>query len=141
PVTEGCVVLDLSGLDRILDMDGEFGLVTVEPGVTQQRLHDHLARRGHPFLVPVTGAGPHCSLIGNALERGYGITPYADHFAAVTALQAVLPDGRLYRSALSELGGTEVDRAFKWGIGPFLDGLFAQGSFGIVTQMTIALAA
>ena len=74
------------------------------------------------------------------LERGYGITPYADHFAAVTALEAVLPDGRIYRSALSELGGATVDRAYKWGIGPYIDGLFAQGNFAVVTNMTIALA-
>jgi 4-cresol dehydrogenase (hydroxylating) len=140
PVTDGCVVLDLSGLDRIVDMNADAGLVTLEPGVTQQALYEYLDRNEFPFLVPVTGAGPHCSLIGNALERGYGITPYADHFAAVTAVEAVLPDGRIYRSALSELGGEAVDRAFKWGIGPYLDGLFAQGSFGIVTRMTIALA-
>jgi 4-cresol dehydrogenase (hydroxylating) len=38
------------------------------------------------------------------------------------------------------LGGEAVDRAFKWGIGPYLDGLFAQGNFAIVTQATIALA-
>src|ERR1700730_9125965 len=121
PVSDGCVVLDLSGLNRILDLDAELGLVTVEPGVTQQTIQDFIDRNAIPFLLPVTGAGPHCSLIGNALERGYGITPYADHFAAVTALEAVLPDGRVYRSALSELGGESVDRAFKWGIGPYLD--------------------
>lgn len=140
PVRDDCVVLDLSGLDRIVEMDRELGLVTVEPGVTQQILSDYLDRERLPFLVPVTGAGPDCSLVGNALERGYGITPYADHFAAVTALEAVLPDGRLYRSALSELGGAVVARAYKWGIGPYLDGLFAQGGFAVITQMTIALA-
>jgi 4-cresol dehydrogenase (hydroxylating) flavoprotein subunit len=140
PVTDGCVILDLSGLNRILDVDPDLGLVTLEPGVTQQDLHDYLERNALPFLVPVTGAGPDCSLLGNALERGYGITPHADHFAAVTAMEAVLPDGRIYRSALSELGGGTVDRGFKWGIGPYLDGLFAQGNFAIVTQMTIALA-
>ncbi len=140
PPQHGCVVLDLAGLDRIVDMDPALGLVTVEPGVTQRHLREYLDQRGLPFLVPVTGAGPDCSLLGNALERGYGITPYADHFGAVTALEAVLPDGRLYRSALGELGGAAVDRAYKWGIGPYLDGLFAQGSCGIVTRMTIALA-
>jgi 4-cresol dehydrogenase (hydroxylating) len=140
PVAEGCVVLDLSALDRILDIDAELGLVTLEPGVTQRKLKDFLDNKGLPFLVPTTGAGPHCSLVGNALERGYGITPYADHFAAVTALEAVLADGRIYRSAVQELGGEVVDRAFKWGIGPYLDGLFTQGNLGIVTQMTIALA-
>ncbi|HXC88684.1 MAG TPA: FAD-binding oxidoreductase [Stellaceae bacterium] len=140
PARDGCVVLDLSGLDRIVEMDAQSGLATVEPGVTQQQLGDYLESRGLPFLVPVTGAGPRCSLVGNALERGYGITPYADHFAAVTALEAVLPDGRLYRSALSELGGTAADRAYKWGVGPYLDGLFTQSGLGVVTQMTIALA-
>jgi 4-cresol dehydrogenase (hydroxylating) flavoprotein subunit len=140
PVTDGNVLLDLSGLDRVVDMDAEAGLVTLEPGVTQQILYDYLNQNGLPFLVPATGSGPHCSLIGNALERGYGITPYADHFGAVTALEAVLPDGRIYRSALSELGGEAVDRSFKWGLGPYLDGLFAQGSFAVVTRMTIALA-
>jgi 4-cresol dehydrogenase (hydroxylating) flavoprotein subunit len=140
PASDNSVVLDLSGLNRIVDMDPELGLVTVEPGVTQQSLHQYLEHNGLPFLVPVTGAGPSCSLIGNALERGYGITPYVDHFAAVTAIEAVLADGRIYRSALSELGGAAVDRAFKWGVGPHLDGLFAQSNLGIVTQMTIALA-
>jgi 4-cresol dehydrogenase (hydroxylating) len=140
PAAEGCVILDLSRLDRIVAVDPGLGLVTVEPGVTQQQLSEFLDDHRLPLLVPVTGAGPDCSLVGNALERGYGITPYADHFGAVMALEAILPDGRLYRSALSELGGTGVDRAYKWGIGPYLDGLFAQGGFGIVTQMTIALA-
>jgi 4-cresol dehydrogenase (hydroxylating) flavoprotein subunit len=140
PARDGCVVVDLSGLGRIVEIDPDLGVVTVEPGVTQQKLSDYLDENNLPFLVPVTGAGPHCSLVGNALERGYGITPYADHFAAVTALEAVLADGRVYRSALSELGGKQADRAYKWGIGPYLDGLFAQSGFAIVTQMTIALA-
>ena len=117
PVTDGCVIVDLSGLDRVVNTDVALGLVTVEPGVTQQILYDYLERNRLAFLVPVTGAGPHCSLVGNALERGYGITPYADHFGAVTAMEAVLPNGRICRSALSELGGGTVDRAFKWGIG------------------------
>ncbi len=56
------------------------------------------------------------------------------------ALEAVLPDGRVYRSALSELDGQHLDRAFKWGIGPYLDGMFSQSGFGVVTQMTIALS-
>ena len=140
PVTDGCVVVDLSGMNRIVEMDPELGLVTVEPGVTQGQLRAYLDRHAPHFMVPTTGAGPSCSLLGNALERGYGITPYADHFGAVTALEAVLPDGRVYRSALAAHGADTIDRAFKWGIGPYLDGIFTQGSFGIVTQMTIALA-
>jgi len=140
PPTEGCVVVDLSGMNRILEVDPELGLATLEPGVTQAQLRAYLDDHRLPLMVPTHGGGPTCSLLGNALERGYGITPYTDHFAAVTALEAVLPDGTLYRSPHAELGATTVDRAFKWGVGPYLDGLFAQGNFGIVTRMTLALA-
>lgn len=137
---DDCVLLDLSGLDRILDFDPELGVVTVEPGVTQAMLAEFLARGGHPYMVPTTGAGPTTSLLGNALERGYGVTPYTDHFAAVTDLEAVLPDGSRYRTALREAGGDELARLFKWGIGPYSPGLFTQSGLGIVTRMSILLA-
>lgn len=140
PSTDHNVIVDLSRLCRIVAMDEELGLVTVEPGVTQGSLRSYLDARALPFMVPVTGAGPACSLLGNAVERGYGITPCADHFMAVTSLEAVLPSGELYRSPLAEMGKAEhADHVFKWGIGPYLDGLFTQGNFGIVTQMTFAL--
>ena len=140
PVTDDCAILDLSRLNRIVDFDAELGTVTLEPGVTQIQLYNYVSERKLPFLVPVTGAGPNCSILGNALERGYGVTPFADHFSAVLSLKAVLPDGRIYRSAHAEAGCEAVDHTFKWGIGPYLDGLFSQGAFGIVTQLTIALA-
>ncbi len=140
PASDGSVIVDLSGMNRILEVDPLLGLVTLEPGVTQQQLRDYLDERDLPFLVPVTGAGPTCSLLGNALERGYGITPHSDHFAAVTALRAILPNGEIYQSAMAEAGGEAVDQAYKWGVGPYLDGLFTQSGLGIVTRMTIALA-
>jgi 4-cresol dehydrogenase (hydroxylating) len=140
PSTEGCTIVDLSGLQRILHFDAELGVVTVEPGVTQGMLSEFLVSGGHPYMVPVTGAGPTCSLVGNALERGYGITPYTDHFAAVTDVEAVLPDGSVYRTALREMAGDDLARLFKWGIGPYTAGLFAQSGAGIVTRMSILLA-
>ena len=140
PVEDDCVILDLGRLNRISGFDPEMGVVTVQPGVTQGALREFLDQHDGNYLVPVTGAGPTCSILGNALERGYGITPITDHFAAVTKIEAILPDGTLYRTPLSELGGSEVDGLFKWGLGPYLDGLFSQGNFGVVVNMTIALA-
>lgn len=140
PVIDGCIVLDLSRFKRIISFDAKLGLVTLEPGVTQGQLAAFFDQHSYQFLVPTTGAGPTCSVVANALEHGYGITPIADHFAAVTSIEAVLPDGSIYRPALTELGAGDVDRAFKWGLGPYIDGLFAQSGFGIVTRMTIALA-
>lgn len=140
PVRRDVTLIDLSGLQRIIHFDAELGVVTVEPGATQGMLADFLDAGGHAFMVPVTGAGPHCSLVANALERGYGITPYGDHFGALTDLEAVLADGSIYRGALREAAGEELARLSKWGIGPYLNGLFAQSGFGIVTRASILLA-
>lgn len=140
PVADGCVLLDLKALNRIRAFEAESGVVTLEPGVTQQQLYEFLRDGGHPFLVPVTGAGPACSIIGNAVERGYGITPCADHFLAVCSIEVLLADGTLYRSPLAALGADQVAHLFKWQIGPYLDGIFTQSGLGIVTAMSIALS-
>jgi 4-cresol dehydrogenase (hydroxylating) flavoprotein subunit len=139
PAQNDCMILDLGDL-RGIDFDPELGIVTLEPGVSQGMLAEFLDAGGHDFLVPVTGAGPECSLIGNAVERGYGITPFVDHFGAVTDLEAVLADGTIYRTALREAAGEELARLFKWGIGPYSAGLFTQSNFGVVTRMSILLA-
>ncbi|MES2152899.1 MAG: FAD-binding oxidoreductase [Pseudomonadota bacterium] len=140
PARDDCMILDLSGLTRIIHFDPLLGVVTLEPGVTQGMLSVWLKQHGHPFMVPVTGAGPSCSLLGNALERGYGVTPHTDHFGAVTDLEAVLADGSRYRTALRTAAGAGLASLFKYGIGPLSPGLFTQSGFGVVTRMSIALA-
>lgn len=136
------VILDLSTL-QMIEFDDELGLITIEPGVTQGQLSQYLISLGDEYMVPVTGAGPDCSLVGNAIERGYGITPYTDHFGAVTSIQGYWANGDSYCSAVSELDKSDksmVDKTYKWGLGPYLDGLFTQSNFGIVTKMTLRLA-
>ena len=139
-VTNESVVVDLSRMRGIRDFDEDLGVVTVEPGVTQGALAEFLRARDAQFLVPVTGAGPSCSILGNALERGYGITPVSDHASSIMSIEAVLPDGSLFRPVLADLGAPEAARVFRWGVGPYVNGLFLQGGFGIVTSMTVALA-
>jgi len=137
------ILLDLGHLTNISQFDCELGLVTIEPGVTQQQLSDFLHQNNHDYMVPVTGAGPNCSILANALERGYGITPYTDHFTAVNSIEGYWANGTPYQSAINELDASEdkcVDKTFKWGLGPYLEGLFTQSNLGIVSQMTIRLA-
>ncbi|TYK66048.1 FAD-binding protein [Colwellia echini] len=137
------ILLDLSKLTTISHFDSDLGLVTIEPGVTQQQLSEFLQSNQHPYMVPVTGAGPDCAILSNALERGYGITPYTDHFGAVTSIRGYWANGTPYQSAINELDqSTEklVDKTFKWGLGPYLEGLFSQSNLGIVSQMTLRLA-
>ncbi|WP_205910259.1 FAD-binding oxidoreductase [Rhizobium sp. FKY42] len=134
------VLFDLSPMTRILDFDPGLGVITVEPGVTQGQLDAFLAGRGAEFMVPTTGAGPDCSLVGNALERGYGMTPVADHFQAVLGLTAVLADGSLYRSPFLSASTDQTGPAvYRWGSGPYLDGLFSQNGGAVVTSLTLQL--
>lgn len=140
PVVDDCIILDLRRMNKILEFNEELSCVTLQPGVTQQDLYNYMLSKNLKFMVPTTGAGPDCSLIGNALERGYGITPYEDHFSAILQIKAILPNGEYYYSQLYQHGGTRSDQIFKWKIGPFIDGLFAQSNFGIVTEATLALA-
>ena len=127
-------------MNRILQMDPELGLIALEPGVTQRQLFEYLSAAKLNFFVPTTGAGPTASIVGNALERGFGMTPETDHFAAVASVRAVLPNGRIYQAfTCLKSVQQEADGVWKWGIGPYLDGLFAQGNFGIVTSLQISL--
>src|SRR5262249_30226805 len=45
PVTPGQAILDLAGLDRILEINAELGYAIVEPGVTQGQLAAALSKR------------------------------------------------------------------------------------------------
>ncbi len=139
PVENFCAIVDLSLMNKIIEVNAKMGWVKLQPGVTQLQLRKYLDENSLNFMVPTTGAGPHVSILGNALERGYGITPHKDHFDAVINLEAILPNGETYHSVMKELGGQEIHNNFKWGIGPHLDQLFSQSNFGIVTEATVSL--
>lgn len=139
PIVDGCAILDLSRFDRILDFNEERGYVTLEPGVTQQALYDFLQARRSKLWLDATGSSPACSVIGNAVERGFGHTPYSDHFANLCGLEIFLPDGTVVETGFSGLPNAKAGPLYKWGLGPSLDGLFSQSNFGIVTRATVWL--
>lgn len=140
PAVAHSIVLDLSLMTGIRDYNPELGIVTVESGVTQKMLYDFLQKRGGEHIISVTGSSPEASIVGNYLERGFGLLPVMDHAQAIVNLQAVLGNGSLYVSPLHALGAYNSAKVFRWGLGPYTDGLFLQSSFGVVTQMTIKLA-
>ena len=139
PASDGCVLLDLGRMNRIVDFSEELGYVTVEPGVTQAQLFSFLKERGSGLWMDATGASPLCSLIGNAVERGFGHTPYGDHFGNSCGLEVVLPDGSVIETGFARYPSAHAAPLYRWGVGPSLDGLFSQSNLGIVTRMTIWL--
>jgi 4-cresol dehydrogenase (hydroxylating) len=138
PCASGSILLDLRRMNRIVDFSEELAYVTVEPGVTQRQLSEFLRERGSNLWMDATGSSPDCSLIGNNMERGFGHTPYGDHFAHLCGLEVVLPTGECIETGFARFGGSAAP-LYRWGLGPSLDGLFSQSNFGVVTRMTIWL--
>lgn len=139
PVQDGCVVLDLGRMNRIVDYNEELAYVTVEPGVTQQQIYDFLHDQGSQLFLGMTGGPPDSSLIGNTLERGVGKGPYGERFAHVCGLEVVLPTGHCIHTGFGRFAQAKTTRLHRWGLGPAVDGLFTQSNLGIVTEMTFWL--
>ena len=139
PTGESAILLDLGRMTRILDFSEELGYVTVEPGVTQAQLFAFLQERKSNLWMDCTGASPHCSLIGNTMERGFGHTPYGDHFANSCGLEVVLPTGEILETGFARFPGAAAAPLYRWGVGPTIDGLFSQSNLGIITRMTVWL--
>jgi 4-cresol dehydrogenase (hydroxylating) len=135
PAREGAVLLVLERMNRILEINETLGFAVVEPGVTYRQLHAHLKERGIALWLDCTDGPADGSVMGNALERGIGETPYGDHFENVCGLEVLLADGRLVRTGGGPMEGYKTWNTFKWGVGPYLEGLFSQSNYGIVTKM------
>jgi len=138
PAQDG-VLIDLGRLNRILDFNEELAYVTIEPGVTQRQLYDFLIERKSHLWMDATGASPDCSIVGNTMERGFGHTPMGDHCGNACAFEVVLPTGECIDTGFARFSGAQAGALGRWGVGPSLDGVFSQSSFGIVTRMSVWL--
>lgn len=139
PATRGQLILDLKRMDRILEVDPVLCTALVEPGVTYQQLHDYLRDRNIALWLDFPGDGPLVGPLGNTLERGTGSTPYGDHFAHSCGMEVVLADGRMLRTGMGSLPRSTSWQVFKYGYGPYLDGLFTQSNFAVVTKLGLWL--
>jgi len=127
------VLIALTRLNRILEIDAANRYAIVEPGVVNVRLSEAVAELGL-FYAPDPSSQTACTLGGNVAENAggphclkYGVT--ANH---VLELEVVLPDG-----SLITLGSRTGE---PWG--PDLVGLFvgSEGMFGIATKITVRLS-
>jgi len=140
PIQPGCLIVDVGArMNRILEIDETLCFAVLEPGVTYQQLYDELGQRGHKLMLDTTSGPPTGGIVGNTLDKGAGYTPYFDHFGMSCGLEAVLGDGRILRTADGALPGSRTWHIAKYGYGPFLDGLFLQSNFGVVTRLGVWL--
>ncbi len=136
PVYSGSVVLDLKRMNRILEISEENAYVLVEPGVSYFDLYRYIQQRKLKLWIdcPEPGWG---SLVGNALDRGVGYTipSLRSHFEAHCGMEVVLASGELLRTGMGALPNGRTWQQYKSGYGPWIDGMFSQSNFGVVTKM------
>lgn len=138
PIQSGSTLISLEKMNQIISFDRELGVIEIEPGVTQGQLERYLDENGLNYYVPNTGAGPDGTIVGNALERGFGIAPIENHAQGLLCVDGFLADGTPYQSALSEVSA-KLGSCFPMGIGPSLDGFIAQSSWLAVTSAKVQL--
>jgi 4-cresol dehydrogenase (hydroxylating) len=139
PGSRGQVVMDLRRMNKIIEVDADLGTALVEPGVTYQQLYDYLQEHKIPLWLscpaPSSIAGP----LGNTVDRGVGYTPYGEHFMFSCGMEVVMPTGEVLKTGMGGLPNSNTAQVFKWGYGPYLDGLFTQSNFGVVTKLGLWL--
>lgn len=133
------ITMLLDRMTRIWHVDEQLGFAVVEPGVTYKQLNDHLKQSGSRLWADCAGSTQFASVIGNALDKGRGLTPMADHFGALCGMDVVLPDGSVLETGGGPSGNNSVRHLYKWGVGPYLDGLFTQSNLGIVVKAGVWL--
>ncbi len=137
PVMSGCVILDLTRMKKI-ELNEENGTVLVEPGVGFYDLYDYIESRNLPYWISAPG-NSWGSVMGNALDRGVGYTPYGDHASRIHGLEVVLPNGELMRTGMGAMEGSKTWNLHPYGFGPNWDQMFVQSNFGVVTKMGLWL--
>lgn len=140
PIRDGSVGIDLGRMNKIIEIDNEMGTATVEPGVSFWMLVNALRDHGDRWFVSVPGTSADASVLGNLLERGWGFGPTSDRFAHSAGMEIVLADGTIVQTGLQRWPDSRAATLHRWGSGPFMDGLFTQSNFGIVTRITVFLS-
>jgi len=136
PVYSGSVVLDLKRMNRILEVNEENAYALVEPGVSYFDLYRHIQEKGLKLWVDVPDPG-WGSPLGNSLDRGGGylMAHLRNHFDSHCGMEVVLANGEIVRTGMGAMPGAKTWQQYKTGFGPWVDGIFSQSNFGVVTKM------
>jgi glycolate oxidase len=128
PVEDGVLIV-LSRLRRILEVDLTNQRIVVEPGVTNVEVSQAVGP-SH-FYPPDPSSQIVCSIGGNVAENSGGAHCFKYGFTTnyVTGLEVVLSDGEVVT-----LGGKELDRPGYDLLGAFVG---SEGTLGIATKITL----
>ena len=129
---EGCVVIALSKMRQILDVDLENQRVVVQPGVLNLWVTQKVAPHGY-YYAPDPSSQQVCSIGGNVAENSGGVhcLKYGFTVNHVLGMTLVTPDGEVV-----EIGGAAVETP-----GYDLAGIVvgSEGTLGVCTEITLRI--
>ena len=136
PVHERSILLDLSRMNRIVEINPEMKTATVEPGVTfgmlLEKTKKYKLRPAFPD-APLT-----VSVLANYYLRGIYQTSAVDGHDHTLSYEMILPNGETIKTGSRSLSEMPY---FRYGVGPDFTGVFCAhpGTCGVVTELTAKL--
>jgi FAD/FMN-containing dehydrogenase len=147
PSQDGAVIVDITGMNKILRVDRRNRVAMVEPGVTFGELQTELKKNGLRLNMPLIPRRRK-SVVGSMLEREPVIMPkyHWDIVDPLACTEVIFGSGDIYRTGAAAGPGT-IEEQWKSGgaqkspAGPLDDWCRliqgSQGTMGIVTWATI----
>jgi glycolate oxidase len=132
PVAGG-VVLDMAGMNRIIEIRPDDQVAVVEPGVVTGELQTAVEAKGL-FYPPDPASTAFCTIGGNVAENAGGLraVKYGVTRDYVLGIKAVLPDGRLFKT-----GGANLKSVVGYDLTRLLVG--SEGTLAVIYEITLRL--
>jgi len=145
--TDGAVVLDLSRMNQVLEIDSDNMTCVVQPGVVNNDLKAAVAAHGL-WYPPDPASAPWSTIGGNVATNAgglcclkYGVT--RDYVLGLRVVTGAVPDAAGYQAAALSYGDVvRLGRKTNKGVaGLDLTGLLvgAEGTLGVITEVTLRL--
>jgi glycolate oxidase len=128
---KGGIVLDMSGMNRIIEIDIDNLQVTAEPGIVLEKLNSALKPYGF-FFPPDPGSYAMCTIGGLISNNGSGMrsVKYGTGRNYVLDLEVVLANGSIINTGskmLKSAAGYDLTRLM----------IGSEGTLGIITRITL----
>lgn len=140
--SQGGILIDMSGMKKVVEYDERNRKVLIEPGVTWKDLGPKLGKKQAMTMNPLL---PHAksSVVTSCLERQPALNPQFEYGEPVSSMEMIWPTGEIFRTGTASSTGypdNYADGGYPYGPGPIdpirlLQG--AQGTMGVVTWANI----